>query len=133
MAAYVPCHPFRDDGGEAGIWTAVFRFRISVMAFRFPCAGFSPAFFEKPDIRDRHSPVDSFEHVVDRQKAGLDGGERFHFHTGFADAFRSCLANNTVFGRDEIDGYPGKCDGMAKRDQVGCPFGSHDGCDSGNA
>ena len=39
-------------------------------------------FFQHFDVRHGHAAVGRFAHVVNGQKANLNGGERFHFNAG---------------------------------------------------
>jgi len=73
-------------------------------------------FFQHLDVRRGHAAVGCFAHVVNGQKANLNGGERFHFNAGGASCF--CGDERLVFCP-----FPEIFDGrMMDRDNLPIPY-----------
>jgi hypothetical protein len=73
---------------------------------------------------EAHAAVYCFTHVVDRQQAHADGGQRFHFDAGAPYRFccSSALHRVARFVDVELYGDSGQCNGMAQRNQIRSAF-----------
>ncbi len=95
----------------------------------------APLFLEQADVVDTHPAIDRFTHIVNGEKSGGDGGQRFHFNAGAAARFGLHYAHHgrLFFVEREFNADAGKRERVRERNQVGCALGALDGGNARNA
>src|SRR4029078_3974546 len=79
-----------------------------------------PGFLPKGQLTDDHAAVGGLAHVVDRERRGRTGVQRFHLDTGSVDGVDVGLDDDMIEGELEVDRHRADQQRVAQRDQVGC-------------